>query len=82
MVAEIHDQGVVNRIELHDWFQTNGRLKIRLNGNNNLVRIMELPVQCGETTIHLEHGCAVEIGGGCFGRFQTPPITDVILTRR
>lgn len=62
MAVQIIDQGRGNRIELSPWFESHGKLRIRITGDHNEIKIPEPLAQCGETLIQLGSNCTVSIG--------------------
>lgn len=64
MAVQIIDQGRGNYIELSPWFESHGKLKIRITGDHNEIKIPEPLAQCGEALIQLWSGCSVNIGRG------------------
>ncbi len=65
MPVELIDKGRDNYVELHPWFEANGKLKILLRGNNNRISMPAAPLTCFGMVIELGTECSVEIGAGC-----------------
>lgn len=65
MPVEVTDKGIGNRVELHPWFEKYGRLRITFSGNNNSVKILEIPRDCNGAILELGSDSSVEIGASC-----------------
>ena len=65
MAVDLIDRGNDNTLELHPWYQENGRLRVEFSGNNCLLRMTEVPQNCTNVQIRLGSRSTVIIGKRC-----------------